>query len=158
MTTQTTNLQIGLSNNESYEHLLSSTSLYKTWRAGYFQGSQYNQWAKDNFVHTTNYDAIPNNSETFYVLHPVSVDKLGSHTVEYGADNAASFRWSGREGENNVVFDNAGNFTTCPQTATITFTEPGWKRFEFTITNGSGSSSWNLNPAGIGIKLSLIHI
>ncbi len=153
LTTQTTNLQIGIANNESYEHLLSSTSLYKTWRAGYYTGQVYNQWARDNFVHTTNYDAIPNNSETFYVLHPVSEAKLGTHTVEYGADNAASFRWSGREGENNVVFDNSGTFDTCPQTATITFTEPGWKRFEFTITNGPGSSAWNLNPAGIGVKI-----
>ena len=153
LTTQTTNLQIGLAVNESFEHLLCSTTLYRTWQAGRYTGSEYNQWARDNFVHTTNYDARPNTSETFYVLHPVSLSKVGTHTVYFGADNSATMTWSGREGEDIAVFTNAGNFTSPPQTASITFTEPGWKRFKFTVFNGSGSSAWNKNPAGVGCTI-----
>lgn len=142
----------GIGTNESNERLTTSRTLYKSYypAIGAFTGA-WNSWLMDNAVSPANYTA---GNKTWPWQMLVYVTNVGTHTVQYAMDDAGTFTFSGSEGTNIPVFDAGNNMNSGPATASITFTEAGWKRFEFTVTNVPTSTSWAKNPVGMGCIIS----
>jgi hypothetical protein len=143
----------GIGTNESNERLTSSKTLYKSYYAGigHDAPNPWNSWITAKAVSPSPYIA---GTKTWPWQMLVYVTNVGTHTVEYGMDDGGTFTFSGAEGTNVPVFDAGNNMRTAPATASITFTEAGWKRFEFTVSNGPASTSWRANPVGMGCVIS----
>jgi hypothetical protein len=152
----------GIGTNESNEGLTNSHTLYKSFIIGMNPSNSsiantnsskgWNDWMRDHAVSPEPYQVGQGAVYTWQLLYYVTTP--GTYTVEYGNDDSAHMKFSGAEGASIPVFDGGGNFKTAPATANITFTTAGWKRFEFQVTNASGSSAWHKNPVGLGVVIS----
>ncbi len=140
----------GIGTNESGERLTNSHTLYKSYYAGGIPNNSWNSWTKENAVSPSPYIA---GTATYNWSMNVYVTATGTFTVQYAVDDSATMTFDGAEGQNIQVFTSGGNFKTGPDTATITFTTAGWKRFQFTLDNVPSSTSWKNNPAGLAVVI-----